>query len=135
MFRQLTAGPALAASKWGAYTLVLLLPGSFLVLPLLWLAKHLCVRSRSPRFAQFRRAHQLIEKAESTMNAIKTLHSAGTLRQRVHRTLLQRFSRLWRRQDAHQGYLAAATDHADLERRIRTIERASLGPAFVTFNH
>jgi hypothetical protein len=69
------------------------------------------------------------------MNTIKTLHRAGTLPRRLQRMLLQRFSRLWRREDTHHGYLAAATDHADLERRIRTIERASLGPAFVTFNH
>ena len=34
-----------------------------------------------------------------------------------------------------ERYLAGATDLPDLERRMRVLERASGGPAFVTFNH
>ena len=49
--------------------------------------------------------------------------------------VVQRFRRWWRAGDAAEQYLAAATDRADLERRMRTLERASGGPAFVTFNH
>ena len=47
------------------------------------------------------------------------------------------FGRLqrWWRQDTEEQYLAAAADHAELERRIRALERASGGPMFVTFNH
>jgi Protein of unknown function (DUF3563) len=43
--------------------------------------------------------------------------------------------RWWRLDDPAEQYLAAATDLADLERRIRVLERASDGPVFVTFNH
>ena len=50
-------------------------------------------------------------------------------------TSLQRLWRLLRPESAGERYLAAATDHADLERRIRDLERTSRGPAFVTFNH
>lgn len=34
-----------------------------------------------------------------------------------------------------EQYLADATDLPDLERRMRVLERANGGPAFVTFNH
>jgi hypothetical protein len=49
-----------------------------------------------------------------------------------------RFEKLWRwlrPVDRDEQYLAAATDHADLERRMRAIERGTAGPPFVTFNH
>jgi hypothetical protein len=36
---------------------------------------------------------------------------------------------------AAEQYLAEATDLPDLERRLRVLERVSVGPAFVTFNH
>ena len=49
--------------------------------------------------------------------------------------ILQGLRRWWRRPSADEQYLAAATDTADLERRMRVLERASGGPAFVTFNH
>ena len=48
---------------------------------------------------------------------------------------VQRLRRWWRAGDTSEQYLAAATDLADLERRMRTLERASGGPVFVTFNH
>ena len=51
------------------------------------------------------------------------------------RTSLRRLWRLLRPESAGERYLAAATDHADLERRIRDLERTNRGPAFVTFNH
>jgi hypothetical protein len=35
----------------------------------------------------------------------------------------------------HEQYLASATDHADLERRMRLLERMGDGSMFVTFNH
>jgi hypothetical protein len=37
--------------------------------------------------------------------------------------------------DSGERYLAAAADLADLERRMRALERSSGGPAFMTFNH
>jgi hypothetical protein len=49
--------------------------------------------------------------------------------------LLQRLLRWWRPSSADEQYLAAATDAGDLERRMRVLERASGGPAFVTFDH
>jgi hypothetical protein len=51
------------------------------------------------------------------------------------RHLRRRFLRWWRLQDATERYLGAATDHADLERRNRDLERMDAGPAFMTFNH
>jgi hypothetical protein len=50
-------------------------------------------------------------------------------------TLLRRLWRWLRSQDRDMQYLCAAADLADLERRMRSLERASCGPAFVTFNH
>jgi hypothetical protein len=49
--------------------------------------------------------------------------------------ILRGLRRWWGRPGADDQYLAAATDTADLERRMRALERASGGPAFVTFNH
>jgi hypothetical protein len=49
--------------------------------------------------------------------------------------ILQRLRRWWRPPSADEEYLAAATDAPDLERRMRVLERAGGGPAFVTFNH
>jgi hypothetical protein len=37
--------------------------------------------------------------------------------------------------DRSEQYLAAAIDLADLERRMRRLERTPAGPFFVTFNH
>jgi hypothetical protein len=37
--------------------------------------------------------------------------------------------------DPHAVYLAAAADLADLERRLRLVERGGPAPLFVTFNH
>jgi Protein of unknown function (DUF3563) len=48
---------------------------------------------------------------------------------------LDRLRRWWRPLDRDEQYLAAATDPADLERRLRVLERGSGGPQFVTFNH
>ena len=45
------------------------------------------------------------------------------------------FRRWWRPRDIDERYLAAATDLADLERRIRVLERDLGRPVFVTFNH
>ena len=49
--------------------------------------------------------------------------------------IIQRFRRWWRPLSRDDQFLAAATDPADLERRMRALERASGGPAFETFNH
>jgi hypothetical protein len=49
--------------------------------------------------------------------------------------IVQRLRRWWRPQDAEEQYLAAAIDLADLERRIRVLERGKARPVFVTFNH
>ena len=50
-------------------------------------------------------------------------------------TIAQRLRRWFRSQDPGEQYLAAASDLADLERRIRELERATGGPGIVTFNH
>ena len=42
---------------------------------------------------------------------------------------------LYRLTTEGEHYLAEAGDLPDLERRMRLLERASGGPAFVTFNH
>lgn len=39
MFRRLIASSPRSLSKWCAYTLILLAPGSFIVLPVVWLVK------------------------------------------------------------------------------------------------
>ena len=41
----------------------------------------------------------------------------------------------WQLRDPAAQLLAEAADLADLERRLRMLERAGCGPAFVTFNH
>jgi len=51
------------------------------------------------------------------------------------RSIVRRFWLWWRSQDPEQQYLAAATDLADLERRMRVLERGSGAQVFVTFNH
>src|SRR5262249_458110 len=48
---------------------------------------------------------------------------------------LTRLLSCWHNHDPDERYLAEATDHADLERRQRTLERTSTGPALVTSNH
>jgi hypothetical protein len=48
---------------------------------------------------------------------------------------LELLRRWWRPLDRDEQYLAAATDPADLERRLRALERRNSGPQFVTFNH
>ena len=50
-------------------------------------------------------------------------------------TFAERLRRWLRPLDRDEQYLAAATDPADLERRLRVIERGHGGPQFVTFNH
>jgi Protein of unknown function (DUF3563) len=51
-------------------------------------------------------------------------------------SIVQRLRRWWRPQDTEQQYLAAAADLADLERRMRVLERGRPGPVFVTtYNH
>lgn len=49
--------------------------------------------------------------------------------------IVERLRRWLRPRTAEERYLAAATDAADLERRLRVLERSSGGPPFVTFNH
>ena len=41
----------------------------------------------------------------------------------------------WTGKNADEEYLAAATDLADLERRMRLLDRGNGGPVFETFNH
>jgi hypothetical protein len=51
-------------------------------------------------------------------------------------TLAQRLRQWCRGLNREEGFLAAATDLADLERRMRTLERGAHNrPLFVTFNH
>jgi Protein of unknown function (DUF3563) len=50
-------------------------------------------------------------------------------------SIARRLRRWWRSRDPEEQYLAAATDLADLERRMRVLERARGGAVFETFNH
>jgi Protein of unknown function (DUF3563) len=50
-------------------------------------------------------------------------------------SLLERLLRWLRPVDRDEQFLAAATDVADLERRLRIVERRAGGQQFVTFNH
>jgi hypothetical protein len=67
------------------------------------------------------------------MNDRKSTGSTST--EAEANSLIRRFLRRWRLRTMEEEYLSAATDLADLERRIRVLERASNGPTFVTFNH
>lgn len=59
-------------------------------------------------------------------------HAAG---EATAGSVVRRLRRWWRSRGADEQYLAEAADLADLERRLRVLERVSRGPAFVTFNH
>ena len=48
--------------------------------------------------------------------------------------IVERLHGWWRGKDPDEDYLAAATDLADLERRMRLLDRGNGGPVFVTFN-
>ena len=50
-------------------------------------------------------------------------------------SFFERVRRWLRPVDRDEAYLACATDAADLERRLRAIERCASGPPFATFNH
>ena len=112
MLLRFTAPSAWGPGKWVAFALALLVPGSFVVLPVLWLVGEL---------------------KGSTMNTCES--SCGTGFRARPESVVQRLRRWWRSQDTSERYLAEATSHAELERRIRVLERSSGGPAFVTFNH
>jgi hypothetical protein len=49
--------------------------------------------------------------------------------------VIQQLRRAWRAQSMEERYLSGATDLADLERRMRALERGSNVSVFVTFNH
>ena len=60
---------------------------------------------------------------------------SSTPSERQSKSLLRRL-RCWLTPQApDERYLAGATDHADLEQRVRNVECANLGPALVTSNH
>ena len=83
MFRSITAwGPG----KWGAFTLALLVPGSFVVLPVIWLVGEL---------------------KGSAMN-----HHESSRPRAGSESVLRRLRRWWRSQDPAERYLAEATTHA-----------------------
>jgi hypothetical protein len=50
-------------------------------------------------------------------------------------SIVEQLREWWKGSDPDQDYLAAATDLADLERRMRLVDRGHGGPVFVTFNH
>ena len=75
-----------------------------------------------------------VEGLERVMNeseSKRTGQAGATTCARLQRLLLQ----WWRNEESDERYLAAATDHADLERRQRALERMTAGPAVATFNH
>jgi hypothetical protein len=51
------------------------------------------------------------------------------------RSIAQQVRRWWRSRGREELYLAAATDLADLERRMRVLERTRGGVVFEKFNH
>jgi hypothetical protein len=46
MFRSLTSPSPVELRKWGTYALLLLAPGSFVLIPAYWLARRLAVAPR-----------------------------------------------------------------------------------------
>ena len=102
MLRALTTLTAWELMRWCAYALILLAPGSLVVLPVLW--------------------------------AVRAYRKGMTMNNHAE-TIVERLRHWWRSRETVDEYLAAATDHADIERRLRELERSSGGPAFVTFNH
>ncbi len=130
MFSRLRTTSPREFGKWCAYALVLLVPASFVVLAVFWLVREYGVRA--PRRGGERSWRVLVER-ELPMNDRQSSRSASF--ESKPDSIAQRFRRWWERPDAEERYLAAATDHAELERRIRLLERARGGPVFVTFNH
>jgi len=49
MFRFLTSASPLELRKWGTYALLLLAPGSFVLLPAYWLLRRLAVRTQAAK--------------------------------------------------------------------------------------
>jgi hypothetical protein len=68
------------------------------------------------------------------MNESESTRTASTGAVAPHR-LQQLLPRWWRSAEPEEQYLAAATDHADLERRQQALERMTTGPAIVTVDH
>jgi uncharacterized membrane protein len=58
MFRPLPALTPTGLGKWCAYALVLLAPGSFIALPVLWLVRHFAFAPRHAVESQGDRAHE-----------------------------------------------------------------------------
>jgi len=53
----------------------------------------------------------------------------------MRNAIVQSLEIWWRQLNPEERLLAEAVDLADLERRLRILERRGCGPAFVTFNH
>ena len=53
MFRSLTSPSNLELRKWGAYALLLLAPGSFVLLPAYWIVRRLTVAPRPGKASDF----------------------------------------------------------------------------------
>ena len=49
MFRYLASPSPAELRKWGAYALLLLVPGSFVFLPAFWLARRLAIAPRAAK--------------------------------------------------------------------------------------
>jgi hypothetical protein len=56
--------------------------------------------------------------------------SGGASSEAKPKSIAQQLSRWWRSRGREERYLAAATDLADLERRMRVLERARGGVVF-----
>lgn len=94
--------------------MVLLIPGSFVVLPVLWLVA-------------------VLKRVSNTNNRESFCSAAPGAR--PDSVVIRRPHRWWQSPDAAERFLADATSLAELERRMRVLERGSGEPAFVTFNH
>ena len=75
-----------------------------------------------------------VERCEAAMDTSESTRAASTGAAAARR-LQQLLLHWWRSGKPDQQYLAAATDHADLERRQQALERMTTGPALATFNH
>ena len=67
-----------------------------------------------------------MKEREFLANAAQELEPGG---------IVEKLRGWWTGKDPDEEYLAAATDLADLERRMRLLDRGNGGPVFVTYNH
>ena len=68
MFNAFTVPPQREWMKWCAFALVLIAPGSFVVLPLLWLWRLLAMRTMQPKTAPFAEIRTIPPRGDAPIN-------------------------------------------------------------------